>query len=50
MKNQNAIVALVRGYQNVSGYESLLQRNKQIYENIILKLEKNSSALGLDSA
>jgi hypothetical protein len=40
MKNQNAIVALVRGYQNVSGYESLLQRNKQIYENIILKSDE----------
>ena len=40
MKNQNAIVALVRGYQDISGYESLLQRNKQIYENIILKSDE----------
>jgi hypothetical protein len=37
MENKNAIVALIRGYQHTNGYQSLIQRNKFIYDNIILK-------------
>jgi hypothetical protein len=41
MKSKNAIVALVRGYQHINGYQTLIQRNKFVYENIILKTEEN---------
>lgn len=37
MGNKNAIVGLVRGYSNTNGYNSLIERNKYIYENIISK-------------
>jgi len=37
MGNKNAIVGLVRGYANTNGYNSLIERNKYIYENIISK-------------
>ena len=35
MSNKKAIVALVRGYSNTNGYNTLIERNKHIYENII---------------
>ena len=37
METKNAIVALIRGYQHTNGYQSLIQRNKFIYDNIVLK-------------
>jgi len=41
MMKKTAIVALVRGYSNINQYQTLIERNKFIYENIVSKTDEN---------